>query len=88
MRDEADVIDMAERVDLDDVRVVQLGHRPRLGLEPLQIRRLGEEVGAEDLEGHRPVQAELPRQVDIPHPPASQQPLHPEIAQGDPAQVA
>ena len=52
-RDEPHAVDRPEGVDVDDVGVVELGDRRGLGLEPAEVGRLSEEVGAEYLEGDR-----------------------------------
>ena len=48
--------------DGDDVRMGQPGRCDGLGLEPLGERRVPGEVGAEDLDGHRPRQHLVPGQ--------------------------
>ena len=68
---EADAVDAAERVDRDDVGMVQLGHGRGLGLEACQVGRLGQEVGAEHFQRHRPIQANLSGQVYLAHPAAA-----------------
>src|SRR5262249_43288752 len=56
---EAHVLNVAEHIHMDDVRVIQAGDGGGLGLEPAEVERVVEHLGAEHLERHRPVQADL-----------------------------
>ena len=60
----------AEVIDSDDVRVVELGHRPGFALEAVGKGRLGTELGRKDLDGDVAVQALLIALVNGPHPAA------------------
>jgi hypothetical protein len=51
----------------DDVRMAQLGHRPRLEQEAVAERRRGGKVRADDLDRDRPVERDVAREEDLPH---------------------
>ncbi len=63
------------------------GHGGGLGLEPAEVGRVVEHVGAEDFERHRPIQADLAGEVDLAHSPTPEQALDLEVAQRLPGQV-
>jgi hypothetical protein len=64
-------------VQRDDVRVVDLGRRPRLLQEALADLRVIEELRLDHLEGDDAVELELARSVDDAHPSASDRRLDP-----------
>ena len=63
---------LADLVDLHDVRVLQLGHRLRLGAEAGQLLRAGVVARQDHLQGDDPVQLHLPGLVDHAHAAAAQ----------------
>jgi hypothetical protein len=75
-RQKRPAVGLAHLVDLDDVGVVQARHRPGLAGEALPLLRAGALVGADHLEGHDAVQAELPGLEDDAHAAAAQLPQH------------
>ena len=60
----------------NDVGMGQSGRGAGFAQEALPARRVGGEVGGEQLDGNRPVEAQLARQVDDPHPAAPDWRLH------------
>jgi hypothetical protein len=50
--------------------VVQIGRGPGLAAEALHERPVRRELGEQHLEGHRPVEQQIPRQVHLGHPTA------------------
>ena len=66
-RDEADALDILERVQDDDPGVAQLRHRPRLPLEPRELLLVGRHVPREDLEGDAPAELLVLGEVDLSH---------------------
>ena len=63
------VVDFTEVVDADKVRVVQLGHRLGLILEPFAKLPVFAKLAREDLDCHIAFQGLLVRLVDRPHSP-------------------
>jgi hypothetical protein len=63
---------LADFVDLHDVGVAQPGHRLGLGLKPRPLPVAGIGPRPDHLEGHQPVEREVPGLVDDPHPPLAQ----------------
>ncbi len=59
---------LARLVERDHVRVLDLRRDLRLVLEPLAERRVGGQVGRDQLQRHLPVQPDLGGAVDDPHP--------------------
>ena len=55
---------LAEIVDLDDIRVLERGHGPGLGLKPHQLLRRGVIAGQDHLHGHEAIEGLLPSFVD------------------------
>lgn len=53
------VVDLAEVVDVDDVRMPQPGRHPRLAQEPLCGVRVVPEPGQQHLQGHDPIQGRV-----------------------------
>jgi len=74
-REEDEVADLVDRVDRHDVGVRQLGRRARLTEKALPECRLGRELGGQELQRHGPVERDLVRKVDDPHPAAADLPL-------------
>jgi hypothetical protein len=70
-RDEGDVPLLAGRIHGDDVRVLDRGGRTRLPHETRSRLRVVDEVRGDDLQCHDPLQRELGRAVDDPHPAAA-----------------
>jgi hypothetical protein len=68
---------LAGQVDLHDVGVLEAGDDLGLGAEAGAILLPGRVAQEEDLDGHRPVQALLPRQEDQPHAAPAQHPFEP-----------
>ena len=62
---------VADRVDHDDVRMIQLRRRPCLALEPLFHSFVEGEVRQHGLDRHLPVQPQVIREVDGGHTPTS-----------------
>ena len=65
--DEVGALLLAPVVDADDVRVVQVGGRLGLPSESLHEAGIVGELVEEDLDGHRAIQEEVARQVDVGH---------------------
>jgi len=57
-------------MDLHDVRMLQASDG--LGLEASQFRRAGVTTGPDHLQGHRPLQGQVPRLIDDTHAAAAQ----------------
>ena len=87
-RDEANAFGRPQRINMDDVRMVQFRDGRGLGFEPAQIRRLRQEIGAKDFEGDGAVQADLAGQVNLAHATTAEQAFHLEIAEGHAGEVA
>ena len=66
-----DVSRFLHRVHRDDVGVREPGGGSRLEKEPLAQRGLLGEFGRQDLERDRPIEPEVAREIDTPHPPAA-----------------
>jgi hypothetical protein len=71
-REQYKLADLIYREDRHDVWVRQPGRGARLVEEPLARCRLLRQFGRQDLDGHRPVEADLAGQVDDPHTAATQ----------------
>ena len=61
------VVFLADLVDRDDVRVVELGDRLGLVPEAAEIVRAGQRTGPDQLEGHQAIELVLTRPIDDPH---------------------
>ncbi len=57
----------ADLVELDDVRVLELRHRPRLGQKARPMDRPSVVAGEDHLQGHQAVELRVPRLVDDAH---------------------
>ena len=66
-REVGQAVVLADLVDLDDVRVLDRGDGPGLGLEPDEVPGLRTGPGPDHLQGDEPVEPRLPRLVDDPH---------------------
>ena len=66
----------AKVVDGDDVRVVQLGHRPRLAAETVGEVFVHADLQGQELDGDEPIQLDLPRLVHRAHAAATEHPEH------------
>ena len=66
------VLVVADRIDLDHVRVAQPGDRLGLGQESGHGIRVGQLAGQDHLHGDDPIETEFARLVDDPHPPSPQ----------------
>ena len=73
--EEDKVANLVDRVDRHDVGVRELGRRARLTDKALPECRLGRELGGQELQRHGPVERDLVREVDDPHPAAADLPL-------------
>ncbi len=69
-------VQVADLVDLHDVRMAQAGHGFRLAQKALQLLRPGGGAGQEHFQGDGAVEAQVPRLVDDAHAAAAQHPLH------------
>ena len=58
---------LADLVDRHDARMVEVGRRLGLGVEPLDVGLVGELAGEDHLERDGPVEADLPRLEDDAH---------------------
>jgi hypothetical protein len=67
---------LADLVDLDDVRVLQPGHRRRFGAEPPDLLVARQGAGPDHLQRHQPVEDDVPRPVDDTHAASAQFPQH------------
>jgi hypothetical protein len=65
---------LADLMDLDDVRVVELGRRLGLAAEPGQLRPAGAFLPEDQLEGDDTAEGRLPGAVDDAHAAAAQLP--------------
>jgi hypothetical protein len=61
------IVGLADLVDRDDVRVVELGDRLGLVPEPAQFCRAGQRTGLDQLEGHQAIELVLAGPVDDAH---------------------
>jgi hypothetical protein len=66
---EAHAVRVLDRVERDDVRVVERGDRPRLALEAGEAVGAGREVGGQHLDRDLAAQAGVARAVDLALPP-------------------
>ena len=66
---------------------LSLAAGPGLGLEPAEVGRVGQQVGAEHLEGDRAVEADLAGEIDLAHPAPAEQPLDLEVAERQARQI-
>jgi hypothetical protein len=71
------LLGLADVVDVDDVRVVDAVGRARLAQHPGPEVGLAAQVGADELEGHDPVDEDVAGAVDHPHPAFAQSSLEP-----------
>ena len=72
-RDEQAAVDLTGLVDRDHVRMVERRREPRLAKQPLAEALVVGELGGEELERDRPVEAGVAGAVDLAHPtPAGQ----------------
>jgi hypothetical protein len=70
-----DSLELAAAVDRDDVRVLERGRQPRLGLEARDRVRVLGVLGRDDLQRHGAVQVGIRRLVDDAHAAAVEHPL-------------
>ncbi len=87
-RDEVHIVHAAQGVNVDNIRMIELGDGGRFCFETPEIRRVGREIGPEHLEGHGAVETDLGGQVNFAHPAATKELLDPEVVKGDAGQVA
>ncbi len=66
-RQEADVPDLLDRVDGDDVRVVECGDGLRFAFEALAAIGVTGETRRQDFQRHRPAEPQIAGAVDLPH---------------------
>ncbi len=85
--DEVCVVNTPKRINMNNTRVIKPRDGRRFQLEPVEILLIGREVGPENLECDRAIQAELSGEIDLAHPASTEQPLDLEIAQCDSRQI-
>jgi hypothetical protein len=74
----------AEPVDLEDVRVLELGRRPGLPAEPRVELRQARDRLLDDLDGDSPFQGDVDGLPDLGHPPLAQLSDEAAVPQTDP----
>ncbi len=60
-------VQLLERIDRADARVGQTRRRARLAFQPFAVCRISGELGRQGLEGDRPAETRVKRQIDAPH---------------------
>ena len=66
-RQEVDALGLLDRVDGDDVGVIERGERLRLALEAREALRVARHVGGQDLEGDVASELRVGRAIDLAH---------------------
>ncbi len=87
-REERDAAGFFDRVDRDDIRVIERRGGPRLAIEPLAPVRIARQLAGQDLERDPPLQPRVVGEVDLAHPAFANELNDPVVPEGGPNHAA